>query len=325
MGTHIFSGGNGEVSQVANAWTFDPAANVKLKTKGKPGTDWHKNNSANLTIPLGTIKEHGTQVVNRYGAMDTGLHNPVTVLVGLFTNVADKVNRYQTFVKTVTQEAGEMVVHGVTTLTNAILTQLSPALAQTIKNGGDVLGGMTAEHLKGAAQDEVEQMMAMLKDPSTYTGIAVSMAATAVQGVPVIGQVVGGAVAADRVIGMGQAAVDATAELQDIMKDWGKPMTPDQQEAARKRLAAWMVGGGMALLAALAGKKWKRSTKSTDKNDGSTSNQNSNQQNHGRGPCNQCAIGGSHPLQRRETDGRDRLQPTGADPDPLAPTLPLGS
>lgn len=132
MGTHIFSGGNGEVSQVANAWTFDPAANVKLKTKGKPGTDWHKNNSANLTIPLGTIKEHGTQVVNRYGAMDTGLHNPVTVLVGLFTNVADKVNRYQTFVKTVTQEAGEMVVHGVTTLTNAILTQLSPALAQTI-------------------------------------------------------------------------------------------------------------------------------------------------------------------------------------------------
>lgn len=290
MGTHIFSGGNGEVSQVANAWTFDPAANVKLKTKGKPGTDWHKNNSANLTIPLGTIKEHGTQVVNRYGAMDTGLHNPVTVLVGLFTNVADKVNRYQTFVKTVTQEAGEMVVHGVTTLTNAILTQLSPALAQTIKNGGDVLGGMTAEHLKGAALEEVEQMMAMLKDPSTYTGIAVSMAATAVQGVPVIGQVVGGAVAADRVIGMGQAAVDATAELQDIMKDWGKPMTPDQQEAARKRLAAWMVGGGMALLAALAGKKWKRSTTSTDKNDRSTTPQNSDQKNDGKGPCDQCAL-----------------------------------
>ncbi|CAN7212380.1 DUF6531 domain-containing protein [Acidovorax sp. LjRoot129] len=290
MGTHIFSGGNGEVSQVASAWTFDPAANVKLKTKGKPGTDWHKNSSAKLFIPLGTIKEHGTEVVNRYGAMDTGLHNPVTVLVGLFTNVADKVNRYQTFVKTVTQEAGEMVVHGVTTLTNAILTQLSPALAQTIQNGSDVLGGMTAEHLKGAALEEVEQMMAMLKDPSTYTGIAVSMAATAVQGVPVIGQVVGGAVAADRVIGMGQAAVDATAELQDIMKDWGKPMTPDQQEAARKRLAAWMVGGGMALLAALAGKKWKRSTKSTDQNDKSKTPQNSDQSQHGKGPCDQCAL-----------------------------------
>jgi YD repeat-containing protein len=294
MGTHIFSGGNGEVSQVASAWTFDPAANVKLKTKGVPGTAWHKNSSGSLEIPLGTIKEHGTQVVNRYGAMDTGLHNPVPTLVGLFTNVVNKVNRYQTFVKSVVQEAGEMVVHGVTTLTNAILTKLSAALAATIKNGQDILGGMTAEHFKGAAKEEVEQLMEMLKDPKTYGGIAVSMAATAVQGIPVVGQVVGGAVAADRIIGMGQSAIDAATELKDIMGTWGQEMTPAQKENARQRLAKWMISGGASLLAALAGRKWKKSTQSTDKNDKSTTPQNSDKKKDGKGPCDQCAL--PHPV-----------------------------
>ena len=71
MGTHIFSGGNGTVSQVASAWTFDPAANVKLKKKGVPGTAWHKNSSGSLEIPLGTIEEPGTQVMFRPTVHDT--------------------------------------------------------------------------------------------------------------------------------------------------------------------------------------------------------------------------------------------------------------
>jgi len=31
MGTHIFSGSNGEITQVADGWTFDPATLVKLE------------------------------------------------------------------------------------------------------------------------------------------------------------------------------------------------------------------------------------------------------------------------------------------------------
>ncbi len=291
MGTHIFSGGNGIVSQIASAWTFDPGANVKLKTKGKPGADWHKNASGSLMIALGTIKEHGTQVINQYGAMDTGLHNPATVLVGLFTNVANKVNRYQTFVQTVTQEAGKMVVNGVVTITNAILMELSEKMGNSIKNGKDILGGMTAQHLLGATEEEIAQLMEMLKDPSTYGGIAVSMAATAVQGVPVLGQLAGGAVAVDRIVGIGQSAMNSATELKDIMGTWGDKMTETQKEEARKRLAKWIVGGGASLLAALAGKKWKQSKKSTEvKNDKTNTDQHSDTKGGGKDKCSQCAI-----------------------------------
>ncbi|WP_326542161.1 DUF6531 domain-containing protein, partial [Pseudorhodoferax sp.] len=295
MGTHIFSGGNGAVSQVANAWTFDPATPVHLKTKGVPGTAWHANNSAAIKIPLGTIHERGTDMANRYGAMDKGKHDPVSVIVGLFTKAADQVNQYQTYVKTVVHEAGEMVVHGVTTLTNAILVRLSPGVAKTIENAREVMGGLEARHFSEAAQAEAQAVLAMLKDPATYGGLAVSVAATAVQGVPVLGQVVGGAVLADRVVGTGQAAVQAADEIRAITETWSSQMTPAQMEAARARLAAWLVGSGAALLAALAGKRYKRSTQSTGKNDTHTSQQNSDRNTaQGKGPCNECATG--HPV-----------------------------
>lgn len=106
MGTHIFSGGDGAITQVANGWTFDPATPVKLKTSGQQGVAWHSNNSAAIRIPLGTIKEHGTDMSNRYGAMDQGQHDPSSVIVGWFTNVRDHVNQHVTYVKSVVHEAG---------------------------------------------------------------------------------------------------------------------------------------------------------------------------------------------------------------------------
>ncbi|WP_320200700.1 hypothetical protein RMR16_025120 (plasmid) [Agrobacterium sp. rho-13.3] len=98
MGTHIFSGGEGAITQVANGWTFDPATPVKLKTSGKQGTAWHRNNSQAIQIPLGTIKEHGTDMSNRYGAMDQGQHDPASTIVGWFTGVRDRVPAWPTVV-----------------------------------------------------------------------------------------------------------------------------------------------------------------------------------------------------------------------------------
>lgn len=292
MGTHIFSGGNGAITQVANGWTFDPATPVKLKTKGKPGTAWHSNNSRSIAVPLGTIHEHGTQMANRYGAMDQGQHDPVSVIVGLFTNVRDKVNEHVTYVKTVVYESGEMVVNGVTTLTNSVLSKLAPEIQQTVRNGADVLGGMKVEHFEGAAQEQIDEIMEMLKDPSTYGGLALSMAATAAQGVPVVGQVLGGAVVADRIATLGESGIAAAQELRDIMETWSSPMTEAQREAARKRLAKWMLGAGLALLLALAGKKFKKRTQSKGKNDTHPTTEHSDQkQPHGKGPCESCAIG----------------------------------
>jgi len=292
MGTHIFSGGNGAITQVANGWTFDPATPVKLKTSGKPGVAWHANNSRAIDVPLGTIHEHGTQMANRYGAMDQGQHDPVSVIVGLFTNVRDKVNEHVTYVKTVVYESGEMVVNGVTTLTNSVLSKLAPEIQQTVRNGKDVLGGMTVEHFEGAAQEQIDEIMEMLKDPSTYGGLALSMAATAAQGVPVVGQVLGGAVVADRIATLGESGIAAAEELKSIMETWSSPMTEAQREAARKRLAKWMLGAGLALLLALAGKKFKMRTQSKGKNDTHETTGHSDQkQPHGKGPCESCAIG----------------------------------
>ncbi len=292
MGTHIFSGGNGAITQVANGWTFEPATAVKLKTSGKPGVAWHANNSRAIDVPLGTIREHGTQMANRYGAMDQGQHDPVSVIVGLFTNVRDKVNEHVTYVKTVVYESGEMVVNGVTTLTNSILSKLAPEIQQTVRNGADVLGGMKVEHFEGAAQEQIDEIMEMLKDPSTYGGLALSMAATAAQGVPVVGQVLGGAVVADRIATLGESGIAAAEELRDIMQTWSSPMTEAQREAARQRLAKWMLGAGLALLLALAGKKFKMQTKSKGNNDKKpTTAQSDTQPPHGKGPCESCAIG----------------------------------
>ncbi|WP_375576637.1 RHS repeat-associated core domain-containing protein [Paracidovorax oryzae] len=295
MGTHIFSGGNGAITQVASGWTFDPATPVKLKTSGTPGVAWHANNSRAIDVPLGTIHEHGTQMANRYGAMDQGQHDPVSVIVGLFTNVRDKVNEHVTYVKTVVYESGEMVVNGVTTLTNSVLSKLAPEIQQTVRNGADVLGGMKVEHFEGAAQEQIDEIMEMLKDPATYGGLALSMAATAAQGVPVVGQVLGGAVVADRIATLGESGIAAAQELRDIMQTWSSPMTEAQREAARKRLAKWMLGAGLALLLALAGKKFKMRTKSKGKNDThETTGHSDTKQPHGKGSCELCPS--KHPV-----------------------------
>ena len=295
MGTHIFSGGNGAITQVANGWTFEPATPVKLKTSGTPGVAWHANNSRAIDVPLGTIREHGTQMANRYGAMDQGKHDPVSVIVGLFTNVRDKVNEHVTYVKTVVHEAGEMVVNGVTTLTNSVLSKLAPEIQQTVRNGADVLGGMKVEHFEGAAQEQIDQIMEMLKDPATYGGLALSMAATAAQGVPVVGQVLGGAVVADRIMTLGESGIAAAEELKSIMETWSSPMTEAQREAARKRLAKWLLGAGLALLLALAGKKFKMHTKSKGNNDKKpTTEQSDTRPPHGKGSCELCQT--RHPV-----------------------------
>ncbi|AVS66200.1 sugar-binding protein [Paracidovorax avenae] len=289
MGTHIFSGGHGAVTQVANGWTFQPATPVELKTKGKPGVAWHDNNSRAIQIPLGTIHEHGTQMANRYGAMDQGRHDPVPVKVGWFTKVRDKFNQYSSYVKSVAHEAGEMVVDGVSTLANAVLVRLSPQTAKMIDNAGKVLGGLQAHHFGDAAKAEVDQVLEALKDPSTYAGLGVSIAATAVQGVPVLGQAVGGAVMVDRAIGTGQAAVQAAEEIRAITDTWTSEMTPAQLEDARARLARWLIGSGAALLFALAGRKFLRSTKSNGKNDTRTTRQGSDTKDaHGKGQCDLC-------------------------------------
>ena len=290
MGTSVFYGKDGAITQVANAWVVDPAAPVLFRSNRTPGFAPHSNTSKKIWNPLASIDERGAQFANRYSAMDTGKHAP-TVAVGRPTMVRDHPNGFLSWAKNVLHEAGEMVHHGVTTAVNSIMMRLSPGVLNAIKNGEAVLKGMNGKHFKNAAEEQVEALMEMLKDPATYGGLAVSLAATAVQGVPVVGQVVGGAVAIDRAIGTGQAAMQAVQELQDIMSTWGQPMTPEQLEAARERLAKWMVGGGAALMAALVGKTFQvaRNARSEKRYDNDKA-VNSDQHNARNGPCS-CALG----------------------------------
>ncbi|MCL1961070.1 MAG: DUF6531 domain-containing protein, partial [Desulfovibrionaceae bacterium] len=289
MGTTVFHGDDGAITQKADAWTYDPVAPVLLKSDGDPGVAPHSNTSEKIWNALSSIFESGVEFANRFSAMDVGQH-ALQVLVGWPTEVRDHPNGFLSWAKEVFHEAGEMVHHGVETAVNSIMQMLSPELKQAIDNGEEILKGMSTEDFKEAAAEKLQELLEMLKDPSTYAGLAVTLAATAVQGVPVVGQVVGGAVAVQRIANLGEAGIQATKEIKDIMSTWGQKMTPEQMAEARKKLAAWMLGVGFALLAALVGKaiKFARNAKSKKIND-HTSEAHSNKASAEKSPC-ACAL-----------------------------------
>ena len=294
MGTTVFHGTDGAITQAADAWVFDPVAPVLLKTNSTPGVAPHANTSKSIWNALASIVEQGVQMSNRYSAMDTGKHAPV-VIVGTPTLVKDHPNGFLSWAKDVYHEAGEMVHHGVETAVNSVLTELAPATINVAKNARDVISGMTAKDFEDASEETLKALMEMVKDPQTYVGLGISLGAIAVQGVPVLGQAVGGAVLAKTIYDMGASGEAAINELKDIMSTWtGGPLTPEQLAEARKRLAAWILGAGASIIGVLIRKAIRivRNKRSEKVNDHEKP-VNSNQHPDDKSPC-VCAL--AHPV-----------------------------
>ena len=88
----------------------------------------------------------------------------------------------------------------------------------------------------------------------------------------------------DRAVGTGQAAIQAAEEIRNITANWDSEMTPTQMENARMQLALWLMGSGVAVLAALTG-KFKRKTKSQGNSDQHPTTEHSDKKPDGKAPA----------------------------------------
>lgn len=255
MASKVFTGGDGMVSQIAMGRVIQPADPVQVLPNMAPAALPHLNTSLQIINPAGSITERGTQVANRYSALDgMPIKHPPPVAKGQTVPFRDKENGFLSWAKDVFKEGGQMVMNGVSTGVNAIVTVLAPEAKQFMVNAEKVVTGLTLNDFKEAGQDLGEDVMAALQDPQTYIGLATTLAAVAAQGIPVVGQVVGGALAVQRVAGVAEASVQAAQELAELAKMWTQPMSPAQLADARQRLAKFLTGAGLSILMAVAGK-----------------------------------------------------------------------
>lgn len=255
MATKVFTGGDGQVSQIAMGTVLQAKDPVQVLPNGAPALLPHFNTSAQIINPAASITESGTQVANRYSALDgMPIKHPPPVIKGQVVPMRDRENGFLSWAKSVWKEGGQMVMHGVQTGVNAIVTVLAPEAKQFMTNAEQVVSGLSQDDFKAAGEEMGEELFAALQDPQTYIGLATALAAIAAQGIPVVGQVVGGVMAAQRVVGVAEAGAAAVQELTELARMWTQPMSPEQLADARKRLARFLLGSGAAILLAVAGR-----------------------------------------------------------------------
>jgi RHS repeat-associated protein len=256
MGTNIYTDNKAYVSQYAQGTAIQPVDPVFLKPKGTPGVNPHINNSLQIENPAGTVRDHHTKVPHRHSALASPAprHSVITVLKGIFSAVVNKENTFLSWAKDVYIESRNTVMHMVDTAVDAAWSMLPEAVKNVINNGSNIVKGMSMDDFKGAAQEELEAVQEFLTSPDAAIALAETLALMAAQGIPVVGQVIGGAAAAQRIKGAIEAAGPAVEELKGMVDTWSKPMTPEQMAAARKQLAKWLIGTGIAILLAALGR-----------------------------------------------------------------------
>ena len=296
MGTNVSTDNKNYVTQYAGAWTNKPNDPVYLKDKNYPGVAAHTNSSAQIANPAGTVYDHGTKVAHRYSALDVGRHAPaVSPSGGLITSIWNGVNIFITYQKNVYVESANVVMHLVKTGTAAVWALLPPAVKQAIDNAQKIMGGLTPADFGGAAKEEVEELMAYLKSTEALKDTAITIGMVAAQGIPVVGQLVGGAAAVQRVSGVIDAAKGAGDELKAMGERWSKPMSPEQIAEERKKLAKFLLNVGItALMAALGKIKGKLSKKSAGKENDTVPVEVGNAA--GKGAPSQCPCATNKPV-----------------------------
>ncbi|WP_338849534.1 RHS repeat-associated core domain-containing protein [Massilia sp. W12] len=291
MPTNVRTDGKDLISQHSKGFVFQPADPVLLLPKGDPGVAPHFNISTKINNPAGTVYDHGTAVAHRQSFLGSGKHAPV-VMIGKNVPTKDGDNSFLSWAKSLYVESRQAVMHAVKTGVNTLWTML-PAAAQTaLNNAGQITGGMSAQDFKDAAMDDAQAMLDELLSTDTLISLGESLALTALAGVPVVGQIAGGAAVVQRMNSVLQATAGAGQELAAMAERWSKPMTPEQIKAERKKLASFLIRVGIAAILAALGKALKKRSKGAQDN-GPNSNKDAQV---GQGPKAQatgcaCAIG----------------------------------
>ncbi|MFE8647260.1 DUF6531 domain-containing protein, partial [Sphingomonas sp. NCPPB 2930] len=253
MATNIQTDDRKYITQYGAARAVQPVDPVFLLPKHQPGVAPHFNTSLQIKNPAGTVFDHGTRVAHRESMLDTGLHAPV-VMEGQIVRVRSHPNGFWSWAKTVQIEARNVVMHAVETGVNSLWDMLPQEIKNVVGNGGKIVEGLTLGDFKDAASEDLDALKEFLGSSDAMMALAETVALIAAQGIPVVGQVIGGAAAVQRVMGAVDAASGAVEEIQAMAARWSQPMTPEQIAAERKMLAAWILHSGMALVLAALGR-----------------------------------------------------------------------
>jgi YD repeat-containing protein len=260
------------VTQRCSSYALQPADPVFLEPKGDPGTVPHFNISTTVNNPAGTVFDHKTDVAHNESYLGEGKHPPGVVKAGQVTGKVDGDTGFLSWAKNLYIETRNAVMDKVDASINALWDLLPAEVKTTVQNAGAVAGGMTTEDFAEAAKEDAEALIETLKSTDTLIALAQTAALMGLSAIPVVGQLAGGAAAANRIKGVIESTAGAAKEFTAMMQRWSQPMSPAQIAEERKNLASFLMRvGATALLAALgmAGKLLSKRSKgkqnSTDK------------------------------------------------------------
>ena len=253
MPTNVRTDNKDLVTQHARGTVLQPADPVLLKPKSDPGVAPHFNISTTIKNPAGTVFDHGTHVAHSESYMGQGKHAPI-VVKGTITGKLDGDNGFLAWAKSVYIEGRNAVMHGVETAVNAAWDYLPKGVQTAVENASQIAGGMSAKNFKDAAKEDAEAMLAALKSTDTLIALVQTAALMGISCIPVVGQLAGGTAAVMRLKSTIENVGNAADELKAMVERWSHPMTPAQLEEERKKLASWMIRGGIGMALAALGK-----------------------------------------------------------------------
>jgi RHS repeat-associated protein len=278
MPTNVRTDNRDLVTQHSRATVMQGVDPVFLKSQGYPGVASHQNTSTTLNNAAGTVFDHGTKVAHSESYMGVGKHAP-SVIVGRVTGMHNGDNGFLSWMKNVYIEQRNAVMHAVNSSVNAFWSLLPAPIQNMVQNGAAIAAGLKVDHLKKAGEDEAKALLDALMSTDTLIALAQTAALMGAAAIPVVGQLAAGAAAAQRIKSVIESTAGMAEEFTAMMNRWSQPMTPNQLEAEREKLASFLTKAGVAgVLAALGKALPKRSN-------GSTGNANSQEKvQNGTGP-----------------------------------------
>jgi RHS repeat-associated protein len=253
MPTNVRTDNRDLVTQHSRATVMQGADPVFLKSQGYPGIASHQNTSTTLNNAAGTVFDHGTKVAHSESYMGVGKHAPV-VIRGIITGQHNGDSGFLSWMKNVYIEQRNAVMHAVDSSVNALWSLLPAPIQNMVQNGAAIAAGMKVDHLKQAGEDEAKALLDALMSTDTLIALAQTAALMGAAAIPVVGQLAAGAAAAQRIKSVIESTAGMAEEFTAMMNRWSQPMTPDQLEAERQKLASFLTKAGVAGVLAALGK-----------------------------------------------------------------------
>ncbi|MGD9171778.1 MAG: DUF6531 domain-containing protein, partial [Candidatus Thiodiazotropha sp.] len=254
MSTDVYTDGKCLVTQQGAATCLQPADLVLLKKKKDKGVAPHFNISTTLDNPAATVRDHNTEVAHIKSFLDEGKHAEV-VFEGQNTGLLDGASAFLSGAKNFFIEGFNGVMDQVDAGINVIKIILPKEAVTAIDNAKAIGGGMEAKHFADAAEEEAQALLDAMISMDTLFSLLETLVMLALQGLPVIGQLIGGSAVVQRVANVLETSGVALDELADMVMTWTQDMSNAQLEQARQELASLMLKTGPALLLAVIGKK----------------------------------------------------------------------